>query len=396
MLTVGIVTAEARLARRQIGQPFGLAGPQAAGLYGSGPGAPIELALLGDSTAAGLGADRPEQTPGAILATGLAAVSGRSVRLTNVAVVGSESAGLTAQVEELLADVPRPDVALILVGANDVTHRVKPATAVRALGQAVARLRDAGAGVVVGTCPDLGTVQPIGQPLRTLARRLSREMAAAQTIAAVEAGGRSVSLGDLLGSEFQASPRELFSSDRFHPSAAGYARLASAVLPSVYAAAGYWPDGGTERQPERRRGEGVAPVAQAAAAAVDEPGTEVAATEVAGSARSHAGRWALLLRRRRQPLPAENDRHVADGSGSQGPGSQEAGSAGTGADVPVEGPPGDGALTGQTHAAHADGARADGAQTDGARVAGAEADAQAEGAEPDGSRAASSRSPEAH
>ena len=57
-----------------------------------------------------------------------------------------------------------------------------------------------------GTCPDLGTVRPIPQPLRQVARRWSRRLAAAQTIATVEAGGRSVSLGSILGPEFDAAP----------------------------------------------------------------------------------------------------------------------------------------------------------------------------------------------
>ena len=46
-----------------------------------------------------------------------------------------------------------------------------------------------------------------------------------------------MSLADLLGPEFEASPSVMFSVDRFHPSPAGYARVASALLPSVAAEA---------------------------------------------------------------------------------------------------------------------------------------------------------------
>ena len=82
----------------------------------------------------------------------------------------------------------------------------------------------------------------------------SRQLAAAQTIAVVEAGGRTVSLGDLLGPEFAASPAEMFSADRFHPSVAGYASAAAVLLPSVCAALGLWRDGGRRatRPPPRR------------------------------------------------------------------------------------------------------------------------------------------------
>jgi lysophospholipase L1-like esterase len=299
---VGVLLAEAKLARRWIGTPFGKLGPEADGVYGAGPGAPIEMAMLGDSSAVGLGAEDPRQSPAAVVASGLAAMSGRPVRLTVVAVVGAESRHLDEQIDRLLGTVPEPDVAVMMIGANDVTHRLKPSVSVRALEGAVRRLREHGAEVVVGTCPDLGTIEPIAQPLRWLARRWSREMAAAQTIGVIEAGGRTVSLGDLLGPEFYSRPREMFSADRFHPSAAGYARAAAALLPSVCAALDILPDGVT-RRPDVRLGEGVDDVAHAAARAAAEPGTEVSGTEIGGSARGPRGRWAVLLHRVRTPLP---------------------------------------------------------------------------------------------
>jgi hypothetical protein len=199
-----------------------------------------------------------------------------------------------------------------MVGANDVTHRIDKTVAVRHLEQTVRALRALGTEVVVGTCPDLGTIQPIPQPLRLIGRRFSRDMAAAQTVAVVEAGGRTVSLGDLLGPEFAERPHEMFSEDRFHPSPAGYARAASALLPSVYAALGVWSGEPTEeRAPDTRRGEGVGPVAVAAVYAVRDPGTEVSATQIAGQSRGPRGRWAMLLRRPHNPVP---DRHEGDGS----------------------------------------------------------------------------------
>ena len=302
-LGYGVLKAEARIARRIVGVHFEGA-PDDNGLYGAGAGDPVELLMLGDSSAAGMGADNRYQTVGAIIATGVSALTGRPVRLTNRAVIGAESSGLELQLANALDEVPRPHVAVIMIGANDVTHRVNKVVAVRHLGSAVKRLRDAGVEVVVGTCPDLGTIGPIPQPLRLLGRRWSRDLAAAQTVAAVEAGGRTVSLGDLLGPEFAERPHELFSQDRFHPSPAGYARCAAALLPSVYAALGVWEGAGEEeRVPDRRRGEGIGPVALAAQQAVRDPGTEVSATEIAGQPRGPRGRWAKLLRRPRIPLP---------------------------------------------------------------------------------------------
>ncbi len=299
---VGLLAAEAKMARRWIGTPFGKQGPPSSGRYGSGPGPAIAMAMLGDSSAVGLGVEDPQQTPGAVIAAGLAALTGRPVHLRTIAVVGAESRHLRGQVDRLEESGERPEIAVIMVGANDVTHRVKPEAAVRELTDAVRRLRDLGAEVVVGTCPDLGSIEPIAQPLRYLARRWSRELAAAQTIGVVEAGGRSVSLADLLGGEFAAQRREMFSADRFHPSAAGYARAAAVLLPSVCAALRVWPQDVPEPRPDGRRGEGTDDVAHAAARAAAAGGTEVSGTLVDGVTRGPQGRWALL--RRRPSLPA--------------------------------------------------------------------------------------------
>ncbi|MEU4897461.1 SGNH/GDSL hydrolase family protein [Streptomyces sp. NPDC044780] len=265
---------------------------------------PLRLAFLGDSTAAGQGVHRPSQTPGALLASGLAAVAERPVDLRNVALPGAQSSDLERQVSLVLEDPELlPDVCVIMIGANDVTRRMPPATSVRLLSDAVRRLRAYGCEVVVGTCPDLGTIEPVYQPLRWIARRLSRQLAAAQTIGVVEQGGRTVSLGDLLGPEFAANPRELFGPDNYHPSAEGYATAAMAVLPTLCDSLGLWP----EEAPETLD-EGILPVATAAAEAAAEGGTEVTAAR---------GTWARLLRRHR--LAPKEPTTVADPTNASSP-----------------------------------------------------------------------------
>jgi lysophospholipase L1-like esterase len=196
-LTYALLVTEAKLARKTIGVPTTQA-PKAARSYGRGRRGeqPVHLAVLGDSAAAGLGCALPEQTPGALLAGGVARDLRRRVDLTVVARVGARSADLEVQVAQVLKR--RVDAAVIVIGANDVTHRVPLASSTRDLRRAVQTLRDAGAVVVVGTTPDLGSVKPLLQPLRTIAAHLSRRLAAAQTVATVEAGGTAVSLGDLL------------------------------------------------------------------------------------------------------------------------------------------------------------------------------------------------------
>lgn len=229
----GLLTAQAFEARRRIG-PRTTTTPYADGRYGSGPGTSIRLAVLGDSGAAGLGAQRPDDTMGAILASALAEVSGRTVTLSNHAVIGAQTVDLDPQIERALWT--RPHVAVIMVGANDVTHLVPRALSARRLRRAIRRLREAGIEVVMATCPDLGTVKPVPQPLRAVMRRSSRRLAQAQASATLAEGGRPVSLGSRLGPEFDDRPDVMFAEDRFHPSTDGYAAAAQALLPEVIAA----------------------------------------------------------------------------------------------------------------------------------------------------------------
>jgi len=203
-------------------------------------------------------------------------------------VVGAVFAGLPYQVDAALEY--DPEVAVIIIGGNDVTHISARPSAVRHLGDAVRRLRAAGCKVVVGTCPDVGAIQPIKPPLRWLARTWSRQLAAAQTVAVVEAGGRSVSMVDLLGPAFAADPGRMFGSDRFHPSVEGYARAAAVMMPTLMAMLGE-----DDRAPVLGT-DGVRALPEAAQEAVRSAGTEVSAAQVNGHESGPAGRWAQLRR----------------------------------------------------------------------------------------------------
>lgn len=236
--TVGgrqILRQQASVARAAIGKPLGEQALLSDRTWKKKHGDRVELLLLGDSIAAGLGADSPRQTPGARIARKLAKRTQRAVRLHTVAVVGAESSDLESQVARLPPSY-RPDVAVVVVGGNDVTHRVPVAESVRHLVAAVEALQERGATVVVGTCPDLGALTAVPQPLRALGSRASRQLAAAQSRAVLLTGARVVSLAETVGPFFLTMPEEMFSLDRFHPSSLGYKRTAQALLPAVHAA----------------------------------------------------------------------------------------------------------------------------------------------------------------
>lgn len=231
-----LLTRQAAVARRRIGTPLGEVAVSADRIWRPRLGGrPVELLLAGDSIAAGLGAERPKDVLGARIAKGIAGFLHRPVQLRTVAAVGAESRDLARQLDRL----PRgyaPDVAVIIVGGNDVTHRTPVLTAAAQLQDAVTRLRAIGAEVVVGTCPDLGALRPVPQPLRSIGGQASRQLARAQAAAAGRAGARVVSLRRAVGHLFVANPDDMFSLDRFHPSALGYRRTAEALVPEVVAA----------------------------------------------------------------------------------------------------------------------------------------------------------------
>ena len=193
----------------------------------------LAFAVLGDSIAYGQGAARRADTVGARLIADLSA-SGIDADLRIFAVPGARSQALQTQAPSAAAW--KPGLALIIIGANDLTHFVPPQQAAAHLGQAVRTLRSAGAEVVVAPAPDLSVVPWVPPQTRMLVRAASLALQQAQTQVATDAGARIADLGSSSASAF-AGDVSLFSADRFHPSSAGYAVIAQALAPTVRAAA---------------------------------------------------------------------------------------------------------------------------------------------------------------
>ncbi len=193
----------------------------------------LAFAVLGDSIAYGQGASRQADTVAARLAAELTG-AGIATEARVFAVPGARSQALAGQVQR--ATAWPPDVALIIIGANDLTNFVPPHQAAAQLEDAVRSLRAAGAEVVVAPAPDLSVVPWVPAQMRTAVRAGCRVLQQAQTRAALAAGARVAEFGVTSSAGFAADPG-LFSADRFHPSSAGYAVIAAALAPAVRAAA---------------------------------------------------------------------------------------------------------------------------------------------------------------
>ena len=194
---------------------------------------PLRLAVLGDSIGYGTGAQRPTDAFGGRLSAALIS-AGHPTEHRVVAVPGSRSEHLAAQVR---AVAPwRPEVAVVVIGANDLVHVVSPDRAAAALREAVRDLRALGAEVVVAPAPDLSVVPHVPPAVRRAVQLGSGLLRAAQVRATVQEGGRVADVAGTTAAAFAADPT-LFAADRFHPSSAGYAVIGRALAPVVLDAA---------------------------------------------------------------------------------------------------------------------------------------------------------------
>ena len=193
----------------------------------------LRLALIGDSLAYGSGAAGPGDALGPRLAASLTD-AGYDIDLSVLAVPGAVSRDLAAQVRRAAPlDV---DLAVVVVGANDLARLVPPAQAAAALASALAGLRAAGTDVVVVPAPDMSTVPWVPPALRAVVQTASRLLQREQAAVARANGAMVAAVTDAVAAAFGTDPA-LFSADRFHPSSAGYGRIAAAVAPTVVAAA---------------------------------------------------------------------------------------------------------------------------------------------------------------
>ena len=150
------------------------------------------------------------------------------------AVPGARSSGLAAQVDR--ANRWQPGLAVVVIGANDITHLVPPDQAAQELAEAVRRLTALGVQVVVAPAPDLSSVPYVPVALRATVREAGEVLGQRQLAAVVEEGGR-IADSDQRASRAFAADSSLFSGDRFHPSSAGYAVIADSLLPVLMEAA---------------------------------------------------------------------------------------------------------------------------------------------------------------
>ena len=218
------------------------------GVVGPEDGEPLVLVVLGDSSVAGVGADSVQDT----LTYGVAKALADRYRVVLHA-LGVSGSKLWNVVGEQLPRVAglNPDVVLVCVGTNDVTHGTTFREArrqLRLLAEGLGTVAP-GAVVVVSGLPPAETALAFRRPLRDL---LGLRAYAFTRIYQAELSRYGITVFDIARLTRKAfrGKKEMFSSDLFHPSSAGYAFLATvygkAVREALDAAGAVEDDGADE------------------------------------------------------------------------------------------------------------------------------------------------------
>lgn len=198
------------------------------------PGEPLRLVMLGDSTVRGVGASGSGGTLPVQVGERVAALLDHPVEVLGLGVSGATTRTVAEEQAPLLA-AARPDVVVIVVGANDVTHlnawwTMRERTS--AMLEAVRAEVGPEVAVVLGGVPLFRTASAAPQPLRFVLDVLGARQRPGQRAGAADAGVPYVDIATLASPRFVGVP-ESMSSDGFHPADVGYGFWADALAPAV-------------------------------------------------------------------------------------------------------------------------------------------------------------------
>ncbi|MDQ3963179.1 MAG: SGNH/GDSL hydrolase family protein [Actinomycetota bacterium] len=205
------------------------------GSFGPVDGTPLTFVVLGDSTAAGLGAGSAEHAYASVLSERLGD-RGWRVELVAHGVSGARVHDVLVD-QTPLAEIADADLVFVGIGANDATHLTSLESIHRDMDAVIDRLLATGAALVVAGPPDMRAHAWL-EPLRSIVGWRGRQVAAVIEEVAKQRGVPVVPLAELAGPYFASNPEDAYASDDFHPGPGGYRAWADAIFPVLLAALG--------------------------------------------------------------------------------------------------------------------------------------------------------------
>lgn len=225
-VTFALCAWQARRARRHPGVAPDVVTDS--GLMGPTHEPPLRVTWMGDSLAAGIGADHVDDTPASLVARFL----NRSIDLRMLAVPGARSVDVLAdQVPQITGD---EDLVVVCVGSNDVASRTRRRDYARQLDAILESTN--GSPTIVLSLPDITMADRIGQPLRWLAGLRARHFEAARSrVARRHAHVASVDIASRPAGITRSVGKEMLCADRFHPGPLVYRVWAERIAEACHA-----------------------------------------------------------------------------------------------------------------------------------------------------------------
>lgn len=199
------------------------------GLVGGSAGdTALRMVWMGDSVTAGVGASRADATVPRLVAEALH----RPVRLDVFATSGARvSNALSDQVPRLEALPEGPDVVVVQIGGNDVTHLTGLDEFRRGYDRLLDEATSVGAQHVLALgIPAFETSPRFLQPLRAIVGWRGRQLDEQVRQSAASRGATYVDVAGRTAEPFGEDPDRYHAADDFHPSDEGYTLWAEAVL----------------------------------------------------------------------------------------------------------------------------------------------------------------------
>ncbi len=191
-----------------------------------GTGDKLTYLVLGDSTAAG---QRGDYATGIAQTTANHLAQNHTVSVINLAVSGARA----KDVEKL--QLPKalgykPDVVLVAVGANDVTHLTAYDNVQQSVRVIATKLiqQNCHAKILLTGSPGMGSVPRLPQPLRFMAGQRTKQINKHLDTLAADLQITRAPLAEKTGPIFSKN-HALFAPDKFHPNSDGY-RIWNPVL----------------------------------------------------------------------------------------------------------------------------------------------------------------------
>ena len=209
-------------------------------------GARLRLAVLGDSTTAGVGVERAEDALPYLLARRVSEAEGRDVHVVSYGWAGARAADLVRQqlpraIEPLRATqtesfLAGADIVAVVIGSNDATHNTPPGrfraslrTVLDGIGEAAPSAR-----VVLAGIPAFRGALRAVEPLIFLADQYARLLRPISRAEAERAGAAYADLARDVPPRIRGRT-DVLSWDQFHPSVVGYSAWADVIAEALLA-----------------------------------------------------------------------------------------------------------------------------------------------------------------